>query len=91
MILPMPRRLNEKAKERAVERGLMDANTTWDADWNERYKACAFRALFQPSPTLTDMYCSMLGGQEAEAGGQLAQSSIAIHVRTGAGLSLLWD
>lgn len=76
------RRLNKYAKERAVERGVMDADTPWDAHWDELYKGCAFRTLFQPSPTLTDLYCGMLG-QEGRARGQLAQSSVAIHVRTG--------
>ncbi len=65
----------------------MAADTTWDADWNEVFKACAFRALFQPSPTLQDLYCRVAGkdhkGEEGRAGEILAQSSVAIHVRTG--------
>jgi surface antigen len=87
-------RLNEHAKQRAVERGVMAADTTWDAQWNEHYKACAFRALFQPSPTLTEMYCRQVdkfqqegGNKEGAAGGRearpLEQSSVGIHVRTG--------
>lgn len=78
--------MNEHAKQRAVERGVMTADTTWDAHWNEHYKACAFRALFQPSPTLTDTYCRMLGGGGGGGEGdgkQGKQSSVGIHVRTG--------
>lgn len=60
----------------------MAAETTWDAHWNELFKACAFRALFQPSPILADMYCQMLGGGEGDDQ-RLAHSSVGIHVRTG--------
>ena len=60
----------------------MAADTTWDAHWNELYKACAFRALFQPAPVLADMYCQMLGKGQGDDG-RRAHSSIGIHVRTG--------
>lgn len=77
-------RLNEHAKARAVERGVMAADTAWDAQWNELYKACAFRALFQPSPALADMYCRMLDdGQGNGDEAPRAHSSVGIHVRTG--------
>lgn len=68
----------------------MTADTVWDAHWNELYKGCAFRALFQPSPTLTDLYCSMLGPEAGEGEQQLAQSSVGVHVRTGKNRIVDW-
>ena len=67
--------LNPQAKERAVARGIMAQDTVWDEAWNEAFKGCAVRALFQPSPTLQEFYCKMLGGQ--------APPGVGIHVRTG--------
>lgn len=73
----------------------MAADTAWDDHWNERFKACAFRALFQPSPTLTDLYCRMLKkGRDAPATaaeGRLAHSSVGIHVRTGGWVGIVGE
>lgn len=58
-----------------VHAGLMREDTVWDEAWDEEFKKCATRALFQPTPTLTQAYCRVLHGQAARG--------VGIHVRTG--------
>jgi hypothetical protein len=53
----------------------MREDTVWDEAWDEEFKKCATRALFQPTPTLTQAYCRVLHGQPARG--------VGIHVRTG--------
>lgn len=53
----------------------MSEETVWDEAWDEEFKKCATRALFQPTGTLTQAYCRVLHGQAARG--------VGIHVRTG--------
>jgi hypothetical protein len=63
--------------------GLMTADTEWTAEWDEEFKKCAVRVLFQPTETLTNAYCSLLKGQPARG--------LGIHVRTGKGPRKRWN
>lgn len=68
-------RINPEAKKRAVAKGLLAEDTVWDEHWDQQFKGCALRVLFQPSKILKDFYCQVQGEGSSEG--------IGVHVRTG--------